>query len=81
MMHSVPFLEVLRKGLPEAGIDWLVEEAAFKIIEGHPAIRRVIVSRRKFWQKKLSKNAGHLSVFRELAGFLKDLRSYSRICP
>ena len=75
VVHSLPFLEVLGKGFPDAEIDWLVEEAAFKIIEGHPAIRRVILSRRKLWQKKLSQNAGCLSVFRELTGFVKDLRS------
>ena len=76
VVHSLPFLEVLRKGLPEAGIDWLVEEAASKIIEGHPAIRRVIVSRRKLWQKKLGEKAGPLSVLGEMFGFLKELRLY-----
>ena len=75
VVHSLPFLEVLWKGLPEARIDWLVEEGAFQLIEGHPAVHRIIVSRRKSWQRKLTKKAHPLSVLRELCAFLKDLRS------
>lgn len=74
VVHALPFLEVLKKGFPEARIDWLVEEAASRIIEGHPAIHRIILSRRKSWQKKLTKKANPLSLLGEISGFLKELR-------
>lgn len=74
VVHALPFLEVLKKGLPEARIDWLVEEAASQVIEGHPAIHRIILSRRKSWQKKLTKKANPLSLLGEISGFLKELR-------
>jgi len=74
VVHALPFLEVLKKGFPEARIDWLVEEAASQVIEGHPAIHRIILSRRKSWQKKLTKKANPLSLLGEISGFLKELR-------
>lgn len=75
VVHSLPLLEVLRKKFPYARIDWVVEEGASQIIEGHPALDRVIVSRRKSWQKRVLKGAGFSSVIREGAWFLKALRS------
>ena len=75
VVHTLPFLEVLKKGFPEARIDWLVEEAASRVIEGHPAIHRIILSRRKSWQKKLTEKANPLSLLGEISGFLKELRS------
>ena len=47
VVHTLPLLEVLRKNLPEARIDWLVEEEAARLLEGHCALDRIIVSRRK----------------------------------
>ena len=76
LVHSLPFLEVLKKGYPKAEIDWVVEEGASDIILGHPYIHRVIVSRRKSWLKRLGGNGSErLTVFREVHRFLKELRS------
>ncbi len=76
VVHALPFLEVLRKNLPDTRIDWLVEEEAFGIIEGHPAIDRIVVSRRKSWQKGLMKGTkGAFAVFREVSGLLTELRA------
>jgi len=74
VVQVLPFLEVLKKGFPEARIDWLAEEAAYQVIEGHPAINRIILSRRKSWQKKLTEKAKPLSVLGAIYGFLKELR-------
>ena len=74
VVHALPFLEVLKEGFPEARIDWLVEETAYQVIEGHPAIHRIILSRRKSWQKKLTEKAGPLSLLGAISGFLKELR-------
>jgi len=76
VVHALPFLEVLKKGFPEARIDWLVEEAASQVIEGHPAIHRIILSRRKSWQKKLTEKDSRLSVLGAISGFFKELRLY-----
>ena len=76
VVHSLPLLSVLKDNFPAARIDWLVEEEAFEIIKGHPAVNRVIVSHRKSWQKKLSKGTEYSSVIREFFRFIKDIRSY-----
>ena len=51
VIHTLPFLEVIRRRYPEAAIDWLIEEDASQIIEGHKELDRIIVSRRKSWQR------------------------------
>jgi len=75
VVHSLPFLEALRKRFPGARIDWVVEEDSSQVLVGHPALNRVILSRRKSWQRRLSKTANPLFVFGELLDFLNELRS------
>ncbi len=74
-MHALPFLESLRKGFPRATIDWVVEEASSRLLEGHPAVNRIILSRRKSWQNELVKKGNPLSVFKESSRFFIELRS------
>ena len=76
VVHTLPLLEVLRKNFPEARIDWLVEEEASPMIEGHKDIDHVIVSFRKSWQKKLLSPKGGPAVVSEVKRFLRDLRSH-----
>jgi len=47
VVHSLPFLEVLRDRFPSAMIDWVVEEDASGIVEGHPDIDRLMIFPRK----------------------------------
>ncbi len=75
VVHALPFLEVLKKGFPEARIDWLVEEAASPIIERHSALRRVVISRRRSWQEQMCKGRNIFSVIGEAALLLKSVRS------
>lgn len=75
VVHTLPLLEVLRRNLPKARIDWLVEEEAFPIIEGHPALDRIIVSRRKFWLRNFMGNGQRSSTIQEILAFLRELRS------
>jgi len=75
VVHALPFLEVLKKGFPGARIDWLVEEAASRIIEGHSAISGIIISRRRSWQDQMRKGRNIFKVIDEAARFLKDVRS------
>jgi len=74
VIHTLAFLDVLHQNFPRAKIDWLVEEGAAGVIEGHPAIRRVIVSGRKSWWLNLVEDRRFGGVFREMSSFLKDLR-------
>lgn len=76
VVHALPLLEVLRKNFPFARIDWLVEEESLQIIEGHPAIDQVIVSRKKIWQKKLTRITEWPGLAGEVTRFLKKIRSY-----
>lgn len=75
-VHTIPLLEVLRDNFPEARIDWLIEEEASQMIIGHSALNRVIISRRKAWQKSLFNPSDTSKVLKEIGGFLKELRSY-----
>jgi len=73
VIHTLPVLNAVRKQYPDAHITWLVEEAASSLIEGHTALNRVLVSKRKSWIKGI---AGHsyLDNIREACSFVKELR-------
>jgi len=75
VVHSLPLLSVLRGNYPRARIDWLVEEEASKIIEGHSGLNRVLISRRKSWFRRFMKGAEHSKVTREVREFLRELRN------
>jgi 3-deoxy-D-manno-octulosonic-acid transferase/heptosyltransferase-1 len=49
VIHTLPALNALRRHFPNAHITWLVEEGARDMVQGHPALDRVIVSGRKRW--------------------------------
>lgn len=76
VVHALPFLEVLRENFSNARIDWLVEEQAFHLIEGHSGLDRVIVSRRNSWKSRLLQFKSFMPLVREISEFLKELRSY-----
>jgi len=77
VVHALPFLEVLKSSHPDSRIDWLVEEEASQVISGHSAINRVIISKRKAWEKEILNPLKFTKVFSEAAGFYKELRSSS----
>ena len=67
---SLGFLEALRSAYPDARITWVVEEAASDIVLGHPALDRVIVSRRKRWGRNIKRGRigaalNDISIFRQ----------------
>ncbi len=75
VIHSLPFLEVLKHHFPQAHIDWVVEAPADRIVEGHPAIRRVLVSPRKSLPHRLLKERDRRALTRDVRRFLKALRA------
>jgi len=77
VVHALPFLEVIKSNYPDAEIDWLVEEEASQVISGHPAINRLIVSKRKSWEIEILNPLKVTKVFSEAVGFYKELRNSS----
>ncbi len=75
VIHTLPFLDVLRRRYPDAAIDWLIEEDAGQIIEGHPELDRIIVSRRKTWQRSFLRSGKRMEILREIVQFVRLLRS------
>jgi heptosyltransferase-1 len=74
VVHSLPFLEVLRDTFPFAIIDWVVEEDASGVAEGHPAVDQLLVFPRKSWLKRFIKKGEYIDVGKEVAEFIKQLK-------
>jgi len=75
VVQTLPALEAIKKTRPDSEITWVVEEAAAGILEGHPLINRLLISRRKAWLRLLR---NPLTVIRGLGGiirFVRELRS------
>lgn len=53
VVQTLPALEAIKKIHPGAEITWVVGEAAAGILEGHPLIDRLLITRRKAWLKAL----------------------------
>ncbi len=75
VVQTLPMVEALRQQFPTAQIDWLVEEEASDLLLGHPAVDRVLVSRRKSWLKQLRQRGQRRRAVREIIKFLRSLRS------
>lgn len=75
VVHTLPALEVLRKNFPYSHIDWIVEEEAFPIIQGHKDIDEILVSGRKRWIDSLLRLKDIQGVRNEAKALIKILRS------
>ena len=75
VIQTLPMMEALKNQYPQAQIDWLVEEDASDLLVGHPALNRVIVSRRKSWQKRLFQKSHFWATCSEIKKFVRELRS------
>ena len=73
VIHTLPALNAVRNYYPNANITWLVEEDAAPLVQGHEALDRVIVSKRKRWLKAL-RSVSFLKTVQEICGFIKALR-------
>ena len=75
LVQTLPALEAIQRIFPDSEITWVVEEAAAGILEGHPLIDHVLVSRRKTWLKLLKSPRTFLKGVGNISEFLKKLRS------
>ena len=73
VIHTLPALNAIRKQYPKAHITWLVEEDASSLIEGHKALDRVLISKRKRWAKNIL-SASWRPTLKEVYAFIKKLR-------
>ena len=74
VIQTLPMLAALRRNFPEAQIDWVVEEEAAGLLAGHPAVDRILVSRRKSWMRELREWKRCRAALQGISRFLKDLR-------
>lgn len=73
--HTLPALNALRRRYPGARITWLVEEAAAGLLVGHPALDRLLISRRKYWARELRRGPRRAwAALGEAWRFLRQLR-------
>jgi heptosyltransferase-1 len=75
VIQTFPMVKALKRQYPGARIDWLVEEDASDILHGHPALDRVIISRRKSWLRGLCQRGKFRQTLREIGRFLREVRS------
>lgn len=74
VIHTLPAAVSLRRAFPDARIDWAVESAAAGLLENHPALDRVFVSRRKQWFRELRRSGGRARAIGEIRAFFRELR-------
>jgi lipopolysaccharide heptosyltransferase I len=69
IIHSLPFLHALKRGFPDAKIDWVVAHGLHTFLEGHPLINKLWVIKKDQW-----KDLGRLFLsFREIMALKKGL--------
>jgi heptosyltransferase I len=74
VIHTLPSLAALRQKYPQARIDWLVEEAAARVLLGHPQLDRVLVSKRKHWTRQV-KTGRWRQTWQEVHALVRELRA------
>lgn len=74
VINTLPALEALRRGLPEAFIGYVVEDRAHDLVSRHPSIDRVHLYRRKRWARYLHQPIHWWSAYEEFSSFLHEIR-------
>ena len=75
VVQTLPMVEALKSYYPQAQIDWLVEEEASDLLIDYPALEKVIISRRKSWQKRFFRKGEFWNTLREIGKFVRDFRN------
>jgi len=75
VVQTLPALEAIKKTYPESSVTWVVEAASAGILEGHPLIDTLLVSRRKSWIGMLKRSATFAHGIIAINGFIRSLRS------
>ncbi len=73
IVHCLPVLTALRRGLPRARIAWVVERTFAPLLEDHPDIDEPIVARLREWRKSIFSSATR----HEIVAFRRALRRFA----
>lgn len=74
VIQTLPTLEALREAFPTAEITWLVEEAAAPLLQYHPALDTLLISRRQAWLRAARTWRQWPVVWSEVRQLLMELR-------
>ena len=74
VINTLPALEALRRGLPDAFIGYVVEDRAHDLITKHPSVDRVHLYKRKRWARYLHQPIHWWSMVEEFGAFLHEIR-------
>lgn len=70
IVHSLPFLNVLRDRFPRSEIHWIIAKGLEGLLEGHPMINRLLIINKNEW-KKIKNVKDTISELRSLFKSLK----------
>lgn len=70
VVHSMPFLNVVRESFPGAEIHWVIAKCLEGLLDNHPMVQKLWVINKDQW-KKIKDIHGTVSEFRTLMGALK----------
>jgi lipopolysaccharide heptosyltransferase I len=65
VVHSLPFLNVVRECFPRAEIHWVIAKGLEGLLENHPMVQKLWVINKDQW-KKIARLQGTVSEFRNL---------------
>src|SRR5512136_2269718 len=74
VVHALPVVATLKRRYPEIPLDWLVEEEAAPLVDGHPLVATVVVSGRRRWLRQLRRPADVPATLGEIRAWVKGLR-------
>jgi len=74
VINTLPALEALRRGRPDAFIGYVVEDRAHDLISRHPSVDRVHLYRRKRWARYLHQPIHWWDMYEEFSTFLHEIR-------
>jgi heptosyltransferase-1 len=73
IIHTFPAVTDLRRKLPDAALDWVVEEAYVPLAGLHPGVTRILPFALRRWRRRL----GAAQTWREAAAFRRAVQEHS----
>ncbi len=73
VLHTFPAVTDLRRAMPDASLDWVVEEAYAPLVRMHPGVSRAIPFALRRWRRDLLSRG----VRREFSAFRAQLREHA----
>ena len=75
VVRTLPAFTCLRRGMPDARIEWAVEEASTEVLRGQPGLDRIVVFPRRQLARTLFAPDELPAAGKALAGFVRELRA------